>query len=181
MSETLVGIVVAVGVPALLVLFYAEGLVLGKLLQPPVVYVAFLVATTPGRLTLVGIVAGCVIASTLGQWTLYRGFCDDAPEAIGLRRTVPYLDGLPDRVEARVGERKLAIVERYFDAYGGFGLIGSNALPGVRGLMTIPAGLGAYPVRRFLVASTIGTIAYFALLVAAASGVSVLARAFVGG
>lgn len=180
MLETVVAVVVGVGTPALLCLFYLEGLVLGKLVQPPLVFVAFVAATGPDHLPLALLAAGCAVAATLGQWTLYRGFRDDAPELFGIRRTVPVLDSLPERVQRRVGDSRLATVERYFDAYGGFALAGSNAIPGVRSLMTIPAGIGRYPQNRFLVASAIGNVAYVALLVAAASGVSWIARVVAG-
>ena len=171
-----VDLVIALGVPALAFMFYAEGLVIGKLLQPPVVFVAYLAATVPDPTILVLTSGLCIVAATLGQWTLYRGFHEDAPEFVGVRRTVPYLASLPQWIDHRIGDRRMATVERYFDAYGGLGLCVSNAIPGLRCLMSVPAGLGEYPVRRFLVASTVGNVLYVGVLVAAASGVSSIAR-----
>lgn len=180
MVESIAAVVAAAGAPALVCLFYAEGLVLGKVLQPPLAFVGYVAATEPGGLAVAGLATACAIAATLGQWTLYRGVREDAPELLGLRRTLPYLEPLPERVQRRVGQDRLAMVERYVDVSGGYALVGSNAPPVVRGIATIPAGLGRYPRTRFVVASTIGNLASVALLVAAGSGVSRLARTLVG-
>ncbi|MDR5672593.1 putative membrane-associated protein, DedA family [Halalkaliarchaeum sp. AArc-CO] len=167
---------VAVGGPALVILFYFEGMFVGKILQPPLVFVGYVAATVPSwpKLALLG--GAVTVAATLGQWTLARGFDEDASELFGIRRTVPGLDRIPETVERRVGDRRLAIVERYFDAYGGWAVAVSNLVPGIRGVMAIPAGLGGYPSGQFLLAAAVGNVAYVALLIAAASGVRGLAR-----
>ncbi len=57
-----------------------------------------------------------------------------------------------------------------FDRFGGSALAVTNAVPGTRSLMGIPAGLSRYPVRRFLVLSTVGNALYVVLLTAIARG-----------
>lgn len=174
--STTIGLVLALGVPILAALFYAEGLVVGKVVQPPAVFIAYVAVTGPSVGWLGVIIMLCVSCATLGQLTLFRSFDEDATEWIGLRRRVPYLQTLPRRVEALVGEKRMAFVERQFQRHGGVGICLSNAIPGIRCLMTIPAGLSSYPQGRFVVVSTIGNVLYFLVLVGAARGVLGIAR-----
>lgn len=169
-GDAVLTVVLALGARILVGLFFADGIVVGKLLQPPAVFVAYVAVTTPARSILLAVCAGCVLAATLGQWSLYRGFNDEAPEFVGLRRVTPYLDDLPAVVQRRVGERQLRFVERIFDRYGAAGICLTNAVPGIRSLVSIPAGLSAYPRRRFLLAWTAGNVLYVALLLAIAVG-----------
>ncbi|NUE02918.1 membrane-associated protein [Halorubraceae archaeon YAN] len=167
----IVTIALAIGVPALVVLFYFEGLIIGKLLQPPIVFIAYVGVLSPTNSHLLFICVLCVIAATVGQWTLYRGFVDGATEFIGIRKTVPRLDELPEWSRARVGEKRMQFVDTVFDRYGGAGIVGTNAIPGIRCLMTIPAGMSNYPRRRFLLTSFCGNVCYIVFLVAAGYGV----------
>lgn len=64
----------------------------------------------------------------------------------------------------------MRFVTRTFDRFGGIGLCVTNVVPGIRSLMTIPAGLSKYPVSRFLVFTTLGNVFYMLLLVAVARG-----------
>ncbi|WP_124194715.1 DedA family protein [Natrarchaeobius chitinivorans] len=172
----LVAIAVSIGVPILVVLFYLEGLVVGKLLQPPVVFVGYVTVADPGSALTLAAVVGCVGAATVGQWTLYRGFNEESSEFFGLRRTVPYLESLPEVVQGRISERRLAFVERQFESYGGMAICVTNAVPGIRGLMTIVAGVSAYPLRRFLFVSGVGNCLYVGVLLATAWGLLGAAR-----
>jgi len=173
--DTVLPFVLAVGVPLLVALFYFEGVIVGKLLQPTAVFVAYIAIVRPMGVVLVAITVVCTLAATVGQWTLYRGFDDDAPEFFGLRRRVPALARFPEQIEKRVGKRRLRVVDRAFERYGGVGIVICNLVPGIRGLSAIPAGLSDYPRSRFLVASTVGNVAHLALLVAVAFGVLELA------
>lgn len=177
--DVVLAAVVTLGAPVLVALFYAEGLVVGKLLQPPAVFVAYLALVEPATAVLVAVAVGCVVAATLGQWTLYRGFDEDAPEFFGLRRRVPFLADFPARVERRVGERRLRFVDRAVAGYGVVGICLLNLVPGIRGLSAVPAGLGDYPRGRFLAASTAGNAGYVAGLVAVALGLARLVEALV--
>lgn len=176
--ERVLAVTFLVGPPVIVALFYGEGLVVGKVLQPPAVFIGYVAVATPSQAWLVGLIVGCLVANVLGQWTLYRGFDADAPEFVGLRRTVPYLDSLPGRVSRRVGEKRLRLADRLFERYGIVAIAGTNLIPGVRGLLAIPAGLGGYPIRRFLAATAFGTAGYLLLLVGVARGAIELVRVF---
>ncbi len=157
-------------VPLLLVLFYFDGMVVGKFTPPGALFVGYVAVLSPSGWSLLLVCAGSVVASTLGQWTLYRAFNEERPEFIGIRRRVPYLRRLPNYVRKRVGKRRMKFVTRTFQRFGGAGLCVTNAVPLVRCLMSIPAGLSRYPVGRFLLFSTVGNALYVLLLVAVAKG-----------
>lgn len=174
--EALVAVVPALGAPLLFALFYAEGLIVGKLLQPPPVFVAYVAVTRPGTLWLALVCLGCLGAATLGQWTLYRGI-----EATGQSRgfdRVPLLGESPARMRERVGERRFRVVARLFGRYGAAGIVFTNSLPVVRSLASIPAGLGSYPRGRFLLTAAAGNAVFLAGLVAVAYGVVELSGFF---
>ncbi len=168
----LVSIVVSTGVPVLVALFYLEGLAVGKLLQPPVVFVGYLTAVDPSLGVTIAIAVLCVVSTTGGQWTLYQAFNNDASETTGIRRQIPYLTSLPTVVRRLVSDRILTLVERWFNAYGVVVICVANVLPAVRNVVPIVAGVVSYRSRRFLVATTLGNCLYVCVLYVAALGVS---------
>ncbi|WP_418282583.1 DedA family protein [Halorubrum sp. DTA98] len=170
----------ALAVPTIVLLFYLDGMIVGKLTPPAALYVAYVALTSPTDAALAVIAAVCVVASTLGQFTIYRGFNEESPEFIGVRRTVPYVDRIPSLVKRRIGNRRVALVTRLFDRFGGVGICVTNTVPGIRSLMAIPAGLSAYPSGRFLAFSTAGNVVYLVMVTAIARGLIELA-AFVPG
>ncbi len=163
--------VLVVGLPVLVILFYLEGLVVGKILQPPAVFVTVVAVTTPSWPILALLMIGCTVSVVAGQWTTYRSFDDTTTDRFGLQRRVPYLNTLPTRAVERIGERRLRIVDRLFARYGGIGLFTAIFIPGIRGLLAVPAGLSAYPTGRFLGVTLLGNALYFPLLVAVAYGI----------
>ena len=173
--ETAVVFLQALVVPIILILFYLDGMVIGKILPPAALYVAYVVFVDPSTAVLVTVAALSVVLATLGQFTLYRGFNEESPEFIGVRRRIPYADRIPAFVRRRAGERRMRAVSRSFDRFGGTALALTNVIPGVRSLMSIPAGLSHYPRRRFLLLSLVGNVLYLVLLTAIARGVVDLA------
>ncbi|MWV64131.1 membrane-associated protein [Halorubrum sp. JWXQ-INN 858] len=160
----------ALGVPLILLLFYVDGMIVGKVTPPAALYVAYVALVAPENAVLVAVAAGCVIAATLGQWTIYRGFNEDSPEFVGIRRAVPYVDRIPAVVKRRIGQRRMDVVSGLFDRFGGAGIAVTNAVPGIRSLMAVPAGLSGYPRWRFLAFATVGNVGYLVLLTAIARG-----------
>lgn len=170
-AGSIIVVLQALAVPAILLLFYIDGMVIGKVTPPAALYVAYVVIVDPTATVLAAVAILSVIAATLGQFTLYRGFNDQSPEFIGLRRRVPYVDRIPLLVRERVGERRMKFVNRSFDRFGGVSLAVTNTIPGIRSLMSIPAGLSRYPVRRFLLLSVLGNSVYLVLLTAIGWGI----------
>lgn len=173
--QTAVILLQALIVPTLLVLFYVDGMIIGKITPPAALYVGYVTLVSPDGTVLLAVAVLSTIAATLGQYTLYRGFNEQSPEFIGIRRRLPYVDRIPQLVRARVGKRRMRFVTRLFDRFGGVALVMINAIPGIRSLLSIPAGLSQYPARRFLFLSSIGNGIYMILLTAVARGLVDLA------
>jgi membrane protein DedA with SNARE-associated domain len=169
-AALLVQLLLLVGVPVLLALFYAEGLVVGKVLPRSAVFVAYVAVIRPSERTLVLVVALCAVATTLGQWTLYRSFDPEQESRLGLARRLPYLDSIPPLIQRKVGEKRMRVVSRAFERFGGAAVCVTNVVPGTRCLMTIPAGMSRYPIERFLGYSLLGNALYMVLLVALTQG-----------
>lgn len=169
--DTVAGVVLLVGLPLLIVLFYLEGIVLGKIFQPPAVFVTVVAVARPSWPMLVLLCGGCTLSVVAGQWTIFRSFDEEAPELAGVRRRLPYLESLPRITVERIGDRRFRIVQRLFERYGGLGIFVTTFLPGIRGLLAIPAGISTYPSGRFLAVSLLGNGLYFPLLVAVAFGI----------
>ncbi len=162
-------------VPLILLLFYLDGMVIGKITPPAALYVVYVVLVDPSTTVLFAVAVLSVIAATLGQFTLYRGFNERSPEFIGIRRTIPYVDRIPFLVHDRVGQRRMRFINRLLDRFGGIAITVTNIVPGIRSLMSIPAGLSQYPRRRFLFFSTLGNVIYLILLTAIGRGLLDLA------
>ncbi len=175
-ETTLANLVLTIGVPVLVILYYLEGLLIGKLLHPSILLILYLVVTEPGILVVTFIAALCVIAATAGQWTLYQGFTDEAEEKSRIIQIVPYLDRVPTTVIRRIGTKRMAIIRIQFDRFGGIAICVSNATPGFRGLMTVVAGLSNYPQHQFVLLSALGNAIYMAILVAVANGLLEVVR-----
>ena len=156
-----------VGGPVLVIVFLFEGLLVGKLVQPPVVFVGYVIAVDPSTSSLLVVVALCVLTATAGQWLLFRGLADGG----SARGRVPYLDACIAAGRGQLAERHVERFQRWFDRVGGVAVCGTNAIPGVRGYLTVIAALSAYPARRFLLAASVGNCLYFLVLLAAAQGI----------
>lgn len=170
-TQAVVVLLQTLAVPLILFLFYLDGMVIGKITPPAALYVVYVVLIAPSTTTLFVVAVLSVIAATLGQFTLYRGFNERSPEFVGIRRRVPYADRIPFVVHDRVGERRMRFINRLLDRFGGVAIAVTNVVPGVRSLMSIPAGLGQYPRRRFLFFSTLGNAIYLVFLTAIGRGI----------
>lgn len=168
--DTVANLVLVVGFPLLVVLFYLEGLVVGKVLQVPAVFVMVVAITTPSWPVLGLLCLGCTLSVVAGQWTVYRSFDPDSPALLASRGWAPRFDRVPAMVFDRLGDRYFRVVEGVFQRFGAGGIFLATFLPGVRGVVAIPAGFSSYPARRFLLANLLGNALYFPLLAAVAFG-----------
>ncbi len=169
-DSTLGELLLAVGAPLLVGLYFLEGLLIGKLLHPSILFILYVVVSDPSFVVTVLVAALCVVSSTAGQVMLYRGFNEEIDEREQLIWRVPYLERVPAMVKDRIGTRRMKVINRQFDRFGGNAIWLSNAIPGFRGLMTVVAGLSGYPQRRFILLSTLGNVIYMLILIAVATG-----------
>jgi len=63
-----------------------------------------------------------------------------------------------------LGERDLALAERWFAKYGDLGVLLGHAVPGVRSFISFPAGIGKMRLWRFVLFSTIGALIWTTVL-----------------
>jgi membrane protein DedA with SNARE-associated domain len=68
---------------------------------------------------------------------------------------------------AAVTPRQLERAERWFGRWGPWVVAVGRCLPGIRGYICIPAGIARMPILRFLAWSSVGSLAWSALLVGA--------------
>lgn len=170
-DPTLTILVLTIGAPILVILYFLEGLLLGKLLHPSILFIVYVVVTEPSMLVILVVASVCVAAATAGQLVLYRGFNEEVRETRQSTRIGRYLDRIPTKVRRKIGTKRMNFINRQFDRFGGKAICISNATPGLRGLMTVVAGLSRYPQRQFVLLSTIGNVIYMILLVAVATGI----------
>ncbi len=170
-AENVVRIVLLVGLPLLVVLFYLDGIVVGKILQPGIVFIAVIAVARPTWWILALTCLACILAVVAGQWTLFRSVDDRTSLHVDDPLEIPVADGLSVRIVERVGERPLRFVEHVFVRFGGLAIVLSTFLPVIRGVIAIPAGVSSYAARRFVLATVVGNTLYFLALVAVAFGI----------
>jgi len=116
--------------------------------------------TANGNMTLTGVIIAGTIGSVLGALPLYY-----AGRALGEERPERWLEryGRWTRIRGRDLERATA----RFSGHSFVDVIIAQLLPGVRGLISIPAGVARMNVGLFLLANLIGTLVWCAVLAVA--------------
>lgn len=136
-------------------------LVLAEVVVPPVpseVVLPFSGALVAGgRFTFVGVLAASTIGAVLGAVVLY-----EASRAAGRARVTRWLAAIP-LVERDDVERGAD----WFERHGGTAVLTGRLVPGVRSLISVPAGAQSMPRGRFLLLTMLGTMAWNALLIGA--------------
>ena len=141
------------GVLVVAVICVLEGLLVGKLLPAEIIIPSAVVLRGGGLQDVLLILLVAVVASTTGQYILYRVARNRGRKAI------------EDNSWVRVSETQLDRGERYFDQWGVRAVAGGNILPFIRGLPTVPAAVADLPPRQFLTASAAGSTLYHASVI----------------
>ncbi len=100
----------------------------------------------------VGIAGGC--GATLGAIIIYF-----IALKIGRERLAKYM-----MKYARINEQKLAKADRWFEKYGDKSVLLGRMVPGIRELVSIPAGIFRMKRRKFLIYTFIGSCSWSMLL-----------------
>ena len=108
-----------------------------------------------GRMSLATVIIGATVGSLVGALVLYG-----AGAALG-RERLRRLAELTPLVE--VGDLERA--EQWFDRYGGLAVLVGRVVPVVRSLVSVPAGVVAMPLWRFILYTIIGSGVYNLVLV----------------
>ena len=110
-----------------------------------------------GRMGLVAVVVAATVGGVLGALLLYalsRRLGEDRAAALVAR--IPLVDR--EDVDRAVG---------WFKRHGGLSVFIGRLVPGVRSLISLPAGAAAMPLGRFVLFSAAGTLLWNVLLVGA--------------
>lgn len=110
-----------------------------------------------GRLSYVGVVLAGMVGSVLGALPLYA-----LGRFLGERRVKRLADKYGKWLA--VSGEDIDKAKGWFDRHGGVAVLFCRLIPGVRSLISIPAGLGAMPLVPFLLYSALGTGTWAALL-----------------
>jgi membrane protein DedA with SNARE-associated domain len=149
------------GYPALIFLMFAENVfppIPSELIMPLAGYMV-----TRGQLSFVGVVLAGTLGSVLGALPLYY-----AGNALGEERVMDWADRHGRWVT--VSRQDLERAKGWFERHGGMAVLFCRLIPGVRSLISIPAGIERMPVAAFLAYTTVGAGLWTTLLAALGYG-----------
>jgi len=143
------------GYPSLIFLMFVENVfppIPSELIMPLAGYMV-----TRGQLSFMGIVLAGTLGSVLGALPLYY-----AGRALGEDRVMDWADRHGWWVT--VSRQDLERAKRWFERHGGMAVLFCRLIPGVRSLISIPAGIERIPVAVFLAYTTVGAGLWTTLL-----------------
>ncbi|KRL05411.1 DedA family protein [Liquorilactobacillus oeni] len=115
--------------------------------------------TLSSRLSVIGSIIAATIGAVLGALVLY---------AIGRLLSTARLEKLLAGKTGKILHLKASDVERaavFFNRHGGQAVFFGRFVPVIRSLISIPAGMTGYPLGRFILFSTLGTLIWNAVLI----------------
>ena len=112
---------------------------------------------TQGKLSFTGIIVAGTIGTVLGALPLYY-----LGQKIGEGRLKEFADAHGRWLT--LSRHDLERAKRWFDRYGAAAVFFCRLMPGMRSLISIPAGIGRMPLIPFLAYTTIGAAIWTALL-----------------
>ncbi len=157
MFDTLVDIAVsvllAVGLPAMFVLFVLKGAIVGKPLPTSVLLPGYILAVSPPTTTIVLAIAVASVGYVCGQLLIYLFAARHGRDALQSNRWVPLTDAQIDRADA------------LFERYSGPGVFVTNLLPYAGTFIVIPAGVAGYPIGRLTAYALVSTVLNYVVIV----------------
>jgi membrane protein DedA with SNARE-associated domain len=113
--------------------------------------------TRAGQLSLAGVILAGTLGSVLGAMALYY-----FGRRLGYRRTLEFTKRHGRWLT--LGERDIQRAKGWFDRHGAMSVLLCRLVPGIRSLISIPAGIACMPMWKFLVFTTAGSAAWTAVL-----------------
>ena len=155
MAKWVMEIIYSTGYMGIVMLMFAENVfppIPSEIIMP---LAGFMIAD--GKFTFFGVIIAGTVGSVLGSLPLYfagRGFGEE------------HLKELADRHGRWLTVSALHIerAKKWFDKYGGWALLLGRLIPGIRSLISIPAGLSRMNTSLFLIYSTIGMAVWTTIL-----------------
>ncbi len=112
---------------------------------------------TKGQLALAGIIVAGTLGSLIGALPLYH-----AGRSIGEERLKDFADNRGRWLT--VSCKDIDRAKHWFDRYGGWAVFACRLVPGIRSLISIPAGLSRMSLTPFVLFTAIGAALWTALL-----------------
>ncbi|WP_233150036.1 DedA family protein [Kineosporia sp. A_224] len=110
-----------------------------------------------GRMSLAAVLVAATVGAVVGSWVLYG-----VGARLGRERSALLLSRLP-LVDREDVDGAIA----WFDRHGPWAVLFGRLVPGVRSLVSLPAGASNMSLTRFTVLTTVGSLAWNAVLVGA--------------
>ena len=158
MSEWIIGFITQWSYLAIFLMMVAENIfppIPSELIMP---FAGF--AAANGDLNFVGVLVSGVAGSLVGTFAWYL-----AARLLGLERFRKLCNWFGRF--ATISEDDIDKAVRWFDRYGQWAVLIGRLVPAIRTLISVPAGLAAMPVWKFLAVSAIGTTLWTSVLTAA--------------
>jgi membrane protein DedA with SNARE-associated domain len=152
LTEWIVAVVETIGYPGIFALMVIEGIITpipSEFIMPLAGYLVSL-----GRLNIGLVIAVGTAGAAIGNLVAYH---------IGARVGRPLIARYGRYIG--LGEDDLAWAESWFARFGTLGVLLGHAVPGVRSIISFPAGIGRMDLRRFVAFSTIGAAIWNTVLV----------------
>ncbi len=144
-------VITTFGLPGIFVLMFLESACIPIPAEATMMFAGF--AVSEGKLGLAAVIIVGVAGNVVGAWVSYL---------IGLWGGRPFVDRYGRYVLLRHDHVELA--ERWFARYGPVTVAVCRLLPGIRGLVSIPAGVARMPLIRFTLYTAIGCAPFVAFL-----------------
>lgn len=152
-------LLINLGLPFLAAVFLLEGMLIGKFIPTDFLLPAAVVMYATQTQHYFLLLAITATSSTLGQCWLYLKLQEHDEEEI------------VENKYFKIPSSQIEKASDKFNRYGPKAVLISNMIPGIRGLMTIPAGLQDMSPKKFIIYSAIGTILFQSLLIAIGAGI----------
>lgn len=158
MSEWIIDTITQWGYLGIFMLMVAENVfppIPSELIMPFAGY-----AAADGRLSTAGVMLAGVAGSVVGTTVWYA-----VARLLGIERFRLLCNRL-GRITT-ISETDIDMAVHWFDRYGRWAVLFGRLVPAIRTLISVPAGLAAMPLGRFLLISTIGTTLWTGFLTGA--------------
>jgi membrane protein DedA with SNARE-associated domain len=106
-----------------------------------------------GELNLFGVIAAGTLGNVAGSLIIYYA---------GNRGGRPLIKKYGMHVS--ISDQHLDAADRWFTSYGDATILVAKVLPGIRGLISLPAGISRMPLARFTVFTTLGVLLWVSVL-----------------
>lgn len=148
MAKWIMDMVTATGYLGIVVLMFVENVfppIPSELIMPLAGYMA-----TQGTLAFIGVVIAGTLGSVLGALPLYY-----LGRKVGEERVKTFADTYGRWLT--VSRKDIEQAKGWFDRHGGMAVLICRLVPGVRSLISIPAGVDRMSIMSFLIYTVIGT------------------------